>query len=154
MIKYLLKLRFIILPLFLLGIPQSCTVEDDGLSLIEELENMMQTENTWEITRFMDVEEDETYLFTAYEFKFNDDGTLTASNDTNTFNGTWSISDSDSSDDDDSSDDVDFNISFNLGNNLDELTDDWDIITKSENKIELIDISGDGDTEYLTFEKL
>lgn len=137
-----------------MGIPQSCTVEDDGLSLIEELENMMQTENGWEISLFMDSEENETYLFSDYTFVFKDNGTLTASTGSNTFEGTWSITDSDSYDDDDSSDDVDFNINFNLDNNLDELTDDWDIITKSENKIELIDISGDGDTEYLSFEKL
>ncbi len=153
--KQFLKLQFIIVLFLLLGIQQSCTVEDDGLSLIEEVENIMQTENGWEITLFMDSEENETYLFSDYTFVFKDNGTLTASTGSNTFDGTWSITDSDSYDDDDgSSDDVDFNISFNLDNNLDELTDDWDIITKSENKIELIDISGDGDTEYLSFEKL
>lgn len=36
----------------------------------------------------------------------------------------------------------------------DELTDDWDIISYSATKIQLIDVSGgNGGTDYLTFEK-
>ncbi len=37
---------------------------------------------------------------------------------------------------------------------FEELSDDWDIISHSSTKIELIDISGgNGGTDYLTFEK-
>jgi hypothetical protein len=54
---------------------------------------------------------------------------------------------------DDSSDDLDFNIFFNVANDFEDLNDDWDIISQSSSKIELIDISGgNGGTDYLTFE--
>lgn len=37
---------------------------------------------------------------------------------------------------------------------FEELTDDWDIISQTSSKIELIDISGgNGGTDYLTFQK-
>jgi hypothetical protein len=39
-------------------------------------------------------------------------------------------------------------------NDFEDLNDDWDIISRSSTKIELIDISGgNGGTDYLTFEK-
>ncbi len=66
-------------------------------------------------------------------------------------------SDDDSDDDDsydDDSDDLDFNIVFQLTNDFEDLNDDWDIISHSATKIELIDVSGgNGGTDYLTFEK-
>lgn len=66
--------------------------------------------------------------------------------------GTWSIADSNSNDDNPA--DLDFNIFFNLTNDFEDLDDDWDIITRSPSRIELIDVSGGkGGTDYLTFEK-
>lgn len=54
--------------------------------------------------------------------------------------------------DDDSQDDLDFN--FNLSNEFEDLSDDWDIISQSSTKIELIDVSGgNGGTDYLSFQK-
>jgi hypothetical protein len=53
-----------------------------------------------------------------------------------------------------SSDDLDFNISFASPPDFEELSDDWDFISQSSSKIELIDVSGgNGGTDYLTFEK-
>jgi len=49
---------------------------------------------------------------------------------------------------------MDFNLNFNVTNNFQDLNDDWDFISQSETKIELIDISGGGGgTDYLTFVK-
>jgi hypothetical protein len=77
---------------------------------------------------------------------------LTSDNGTNTYEGTWSISDSNSSDD--SPDDLDFNILFNLTNDFEDLNDDWDILSVTASKIELVDVSGgNGGTDFLTFEK-
>lgn len=75
---------------------------------------------------------------------------LNANNGTNNYDETWSISDSNSNDD--SQDDLDFN--FNLSNEFEDLSDDWDIISQSSTKIELIDVSGgNGGTDYLSFQK-
>lgn len=109
---------------------------------------------TWKMTKFIDSGDDELYHFSSYTFTFSESGTVTASNGTNNYSGTWSITKSNSSDDDNDNSDLDFNIQFNLTNNFEDLNDDWDIISHSKTKIELIDVSGgNGGTDYLTFEK-
>jgi len=138
----------------------ACSSDDDGDSSsnsnaqqIIAVENTVESGN-WRITYFFDTDSDETSDFNGYSFTFSDNGTLTATNGTNTYTGSWSVTDSSSSSDDDSSDDIDFNISFSSPPDFAELTDDWDIIEYSNTRIELIDISGgNGGTDYLTFEK-
>lgn len=117
-------------------------------------------EGTWRITYFFDSDSDETSDFAGYSFKFNTDGTLVATKNGDTVEGTWSVVDdssNDSSDDDgNSSDDDDFNILFPVPESsvFEDLNDDWDIITHSSSKIELTDVSGgNGGTDFLTFEK-
>jgi len=109
----------------------------------------------WVITYFFDTDSDETSDYSGYQFAFGANEVLTASNGTNTYTGTWSVTDdSNSSDDSSGDDDIDFNISFVSPSDFEELSDDWDIISYSATKIELIDISGgNGGTDYLTFEK-
>tara|TARA_R110001583_G_scaffold85540_2_gene224078 strand:+ start:773 stop:1255 length:483 start_codon:yes stop_codon:yes gene_type:complete len=139
----------------------SCSSDDDGSSIdnsqqIAQIESITES-GTWRITNFNDSGQDYTSDFTGYDFTFASDGTLTASNGTTTLDGTWSIT-SDSSSDDDSNDDddIEFNIFFPVSdsNDFEELNDDWDIVSTSATKIELIDISSDnGDTDRLAFEK-
>jgi hypothetical protein len=131
----------------------SCTNDDssNNLNNQNQIENTLQS-GTWRITSFIDFGTDETDDFTGYNFTFSSLGVLNANNGTNDYDGTWSITDSNSNDD--SQDDLDFNINFNLTNNFEDLNDDWDIISQTTTKIELIDISGgNGGTDYLTFEK-
>jgi len=131
----------------------SCS-EDDIPSINQtqnQIEDIAQSGN-WKITFFEDSGKDETNHFTGYNFVFNSNGVLNASNGTNNYDGTWSITDSNSNDD--SQDDLDFNIYFDLTNDFEELNGDWDFISNSLTKIELIDVSGgNGGTDYLTFEK-
>ena len=73
------------------------------------------------------------------------------------YTGTWSVTDSsNSSDDSNSSSDIDFNIFFASPANFnDDLTEDWEIVTRSDSKIELIHVSGgNGGTDTLTFVKI
>lgn len=123
----------------------------DDVKTIKQVEKEMIV-GTWIITEFNDSGVDETSNFSGYQFTFNEDGSLVASNGTSSLNGTWSVTDSNSNDD--SSDDVDFNIYFNTTNDFQDLTDDWDIVSHSDSKIELIDVSGgNGGTDLLTFQK-
>ena len=113
----------------------------------------------WRITYFFDTDQEETGNFSGYSFTFNENGALVAVNGNTTVTGTWSITDnSQSSSDDDgtsSDNDNDFNIFFASPDEFDELSDDWDIISISDVRIELIDVSGgNGGTDYLTFEQL
>ena len=109
------------------------------------------------MSSYLDDGDDETSDYTTYRFVFLEDGTLNAtdllSSNSNPYTGSWSITDSNSSDDD-SLDDLDFNINFNLNNVLDELSDDWDILSYTETEIKLVDVSGGGGgTDYLTLTK-
>ncbi len=132
----------------------SCSDNDESgpdLTSMQEIEDTMNSGN-WRITRFIDSGKDETNHFSGYDFVFNENGVLTSNNETNTYEGSWSISDSNSSDD--SPDDLDFTIQFNLTNDFEDLNDDWDILSVTASKIELMDVSGgNGGTDYLTFEK-
>lgn len=140
----------------------TCSSDDDDGSpnnnslQIAEIENTAES-GTWRITSFIDSGQDETSDFTGYEFTFNSNGSLVATNGSNTINGTWSVTNDSGSDDSSNDDnDIDFNILFpvNDSNNFEDLNDDWDITSVSSTKIELIDISGgNGGTDLLTFEK-
>ncbi|MGB5226617.1 MAG: hypothetical protein WBN55_00035 [Eudoraea sp.] len=127
---------------------------------IQEISDLVSN-GTWTITNFVDSGSDETANFTGYGFSFNSDGNLVADNGSNTVNGTWSVTDDSGSDDsnddssiDDSSDDIDFNIFFASPSNFNELSEDWDIVSRTDSRIELIHVSGgNGGTDNLTFEK-
>ncbi len=111
---------------------------------------------SWTISSYVDSGTDETSDYNGYTFNFSADGSLEAVNGTTVVTGSWSVTNDDSSDDDDydSDDDIDFNIFFSAPPIFEELTDDWDIVSRSSTRIELIDISGgDGSTDFLVFEK-
>ncbi len=136
----------------------ACSSDDDDVKdnsqQISQIENIVES-GTWRITNFIDSGKNETSDFTGYDFLFNSDGSLIATNGTNTIDGTWSITD-DSSSSSSSDDDIDFNIFFPVPdtNDFEDLNDNWDIISSTSTKIELIDISGGNvGTDTLTFEK-
>lgn len=133
----------------------SCSSDDSGSSTDDtalEVSNTV-TSGTWHITSYIDSGNDETSDFSGYNFTFSGNSVLTASNGTNTYTGNWIVTDSDS-DDDNPSGDIDFNIIFLEPASFSDLTDDWDVQSRTATKIELIDVSGgNGGTDYLTFEK-
>lgn len=138
------------------------TDDDDGSFLNDNSQQIAQVENTaesgtWRVTSYIDSGQDETNDFNGYDFTFGTDGTLTASNGSNTMTGTWSVTDSSNSSDDSSSDDdIDFNIFFPVPdtNDFEDLNDDWDIVSYTSTTISLIDVSGgNGGTDTLVFQK-
>ena len=117
----------------------------------------ISTDGTWIVSSYIDDGDDETSDYSSFRFDFLEEGVLNAtdllSSNSNPYVGTWSITDSNSNDDD-SLDDLDFNINFTVSNQLDDLSDDWDIISYTETEIKLIDVSGgNGGTDYLTLSK-
>lgn len=143
--------------IFMLNVASTCSSDDSPNSSADPTPVINTvTSGTWTVTFFEDDGVDETYHFTGYNFTFGTSNVLTATNGTNTYTGTWSVTNDDSNDDDSpSSSDLDFNIFFASPANFnDELSDDWDILSRTDTKIELVDVSGgNGGTDYLTLEK-
>lgn len=125
---------------------------DDSADLTPTvIQNNVQT-GDWKITSYIDSGKDETNHFSGYFFTFNSNGTISATNGSVTNAGTWSLTDSNSNDDTPGV--VDFTILFNLGNDFDSLSEDWQILSQTSKKIELKHVSGgNGGTDFLTFEK-
>lgn len=137
----------------------SCSKDDNNTPINDTSAEIQQTRNLmissdWIITNFNDSGQNETSNFNGYNFVFNMDGSLVATNGSNVVNGTWSIVDDSSNDDSNDNDDIDFNIFFSSPDEFNELSEDWNIVSESDTRIELIHVSGgNGGTDQLTFEK-
>lgn len=102
----------------------------------------------WKITDYSDAGSNETINYEGFNFTFNNDGTLGATDGSTSVSGAWSLKSTDN-------DELDFNIFFTTPDIFEELADDWEIKKYSSSKIELIDVSTeDSSTDYLTFEKI
>lgn len=142
----------------------SCDSSDDNVenSVMDLTEiNATATSGSWVVARFEEDGVDQTSNFFGYSFTFDIDGILNVATEDLLITGSWSItSDSnsnyndDSSLDADSNDDVDFNIFFSSTSNFEELSEDWEIVSYTETRIELKHVSGgDGSIDILVFEK-
>ena len=137
----------------------ACSSDDDNATPnnsaeIAQIQDQIM-DGTWRVTNFIDSGQDETSDFSGYNFTFSSNDNLSATNGSTTETGNWSVTNSSSSSSS-NSDDIDFNINFNVPdtNDFDDLNDDWDIVSHTDTKIVLIDISGgNGGTDNLTFEK-
>ncbi len=147
-----------ILPVLFLGLMFSCETSDDSsmdISTVDvvELKAVVQS-GTWMVAKYQEDGVDQTSNFSGYEFSFGSDGVLSASNQTTSLTGAWSILSDSSSDDDSSDDDIDFNIFFTSPNDFAEISEDWEIVSYSSSRIELTHTSGgDGSVDSLVFEK-
>jgi hypothetical protein len=138
-----------------LAILTSCGGSDDDktpivLQDVTPIVNGMKS-GTWRVTDYQDNGDDETNHFTDYTFTFADNNVLTATGGVNTFNGAWTVTNF-KTDDDTPNNNVDFNIFFSAPADFEDISDDWDIVSRTDTKIVLID-NGSGGTDHLTFEK-
>jgi hypothetical protein len=102
----------------------------------------------WKVTYFFD-KVDETSYYTNYTFTFDTNGSLMAKNGSQTWTGTWSTGFDDSKNK--------FLINFNgsVPSALEELEEDWLIISVDDSLMhfEHTSNSGTGDTDVLKFER-
>ncbi|MCF8416097.1 MAG: hypothetical protein K9G40_07620 [Crocinitomicaceae bacterium] len=115
---------------------------------INKIENSI-VEGEWKVSLYEDDGNNETSDYTDYRFKFNTDGSVTVQPGmlTVTYAGTWKT--------EKDSDHVDFILNFATPANLEDLSDDWEVLSESKTKLELEDVSGgDGSIDKLTFEKI
>ena len=128
------KILLLILPVLLF----SCKRESNN-SVSGDIIN-----GTWIISKYIDSGSNETSYFTGYTFNFNADGLIVATNSSQV-GGSWSEYNDD--------DHTELTILFSQSP-LNELNDDWHVVSRSNTQIELEDVSGgNGGVDYLTFSK-
>ena len=151
-----MKKLILFLGLFsVLSLTFSCSDSETTSSTLNDPAPVINTvkSGTWKITFYQDSDVNETSNFAGYNFTFGSNSVLTATNGTDTYVGTWSVT-TDTSGDDSPSSDLDFNIAFASPASFADLTDDWNIIEKTDTKIKLVHVGGgNGGTDYITFEK-
>ena len=140
-----------ILILLTIAVFASCSSDDDsGDANTNEFEQIETTlpQGEWEVSKLINGQSDHTTDFESFVFTFNEDGTVVAQNDLFTENGTWAYDNSSSSEEE-------LVLQFGQMTPFDRLNDDWEIVSVTNSKVELSDISGgNGDLELLTFTKL
>jgi len=145
---------FVLLALLLVG---AC--DDDSNSSNGKVTEVKNTalNGQWKITYFFDTDSDETDNFNNYVFEFKSNDAITATKGSTAYSGSWSVTDDDSGDDNSNGDfkDLDFNIAFATPPDFEDLSEDWEIISMTNTKIQLQHVSGgNGGTDLLTFEKI
>ncbi len=119
----------------------NCEDDDDPIDTTQ-LEDDLTT-GVWYITYYFD-DTDQTDAFQGYEFSFAANNTAQASSDSNTVNGSWMFTS-----------ETPIELILFFGNNapFDELDEDWEILEATDEIFRLRDLSGDGSTDFLTFER-
>lgn len=117
---------------------------DDGYyGDAQAIRNILMAVN-WKVASYIDSGDDETSDYNGYVVDFKPSNAVTATNGSNTNNGTWSVN----------SQGNELTLNFG-GSPFDEFNDDWDIVSVLPNRIELIDVSGGGSgTDILVLEKV
>ena len=102
---------------------------------------------TWKVSYFFD-KQDESGNYTTYSFEFGANGSLSATNGSQTYSGTWAT------DIDDSTDKFLIDFSGAVPSALSELEEDWRIVTIENDFMHFEhSSSSNGDKEVLKFSK-
>ncbi|MBK8191828.1 MAG: hypothetical protein IPK76_00910 [Lewinellaceae bacterium] len=137
-----LKSILIAFPLFMFAF-FACTSGDDNSS-----GNITPAAGQWKITYFFD-KQDKSSNYSNYTFEFDSNGSMSATNGSQTWSGTWQTGFDDSADK--------FLIDFigTVPSALSELEEDWRIITVNDNLMHFEHTSGgNGDTDVVKFTKI
>ncbi|MDX1543483.1 MAG: hypothetical protein R3214_06000 [Christiangramia sp.] len=146
----------IVLILFSLSLILACDNDKDdiALSAAEAAQlNQIVMQGEWRISNYNSNGTDNTANYSDYLFVFEEDRNLSVTSSSDNFSGTWRIS-NDSGSEFDSYYDVDFNIFFSSSGKLAELTNNYDVISATNDEIQLsLENSPNGNTALLTFSK-
>jgi hypothetical protein len=133
-----------LLALALIVTSTACSKSDDSASpddLSATLKQEISTDS-WIVSSYIDKGKNETSDYSGYTFTFSDNGTLTANNSGMTFTGTWRIGSNHNGSDDSgnhSGNDNKLIMTISGNDQMDELTDDFLIVSISVSEIALKD---------------
>ena len=144
-----LKLISILSLLFVLNVASMCSDDDDTSSQVSNPTEITSTlaDRQWIVTLYKENDVVKTNNYSGYNFTFGTDSALSATNGTTTQSGDWSTyTDSGY---------TKLDIMFTaLDGPFEEISEDWNVISRTATKIELKHVSGgDGSSDYLTLEK-
>ena len=143
------KILWLVIISSTIALTTSCSKDkqEDSLFTNPQAQEQAVISGSWKVTLFTDSGNDETSDFAGYSFQFQSNGTLTATKNSVSKTGTWTLLSS--------SNKLDINLGPKTNDNkpLGELTDDWVIISISNSEIKLKDDNASSD-ELLTFRKL
>lgn len=121
-----------------------CKKEDNSITT-SNVQNLIVT-GSWRVTYYWDTNKDETSNFNDYSFVFEQTKNVSVTKNGLLISGTWNIINDDSK--------VKLVLNFNAPTDFIEISDDWHVIERTNNRLKLQDVSGgNGGTDYLTFEK-
>ncbi|WP_181855246.1 hypothetical protein [Winogradskyella sp. KYW1333] len=117
----------------------------DGGNGNDDLEAIL-TDGLWIVASYTEDSDDQTSDYAGYELDFNMDGSVSASNGSNTNNGTWQVLSAGNQ----------MALDFSTNMPFEEFNDDdWDVISVSATEVVIQDVSGGGGgTDTLTIQKL
>ena len=118
---------------------------DPGTTSTDDLSDIL-VDGGWFVSSYIDDGDNETADYNGYELDFQDDGTVVADNGDGTpINGTWEVLSGGNK----------LLLEFGSSFPFDEFNDDWDVLSMTDTRVELQDVSGGGGgTDTLIFEKL
>lgn len=133
----------------------SCDNDKDDIALsaaeAAQLNHIVQ-QGEWKISEYTRNGTDNTANYSNYIFAFEEENRLVVNSTSDVVNGTWRIS-NDSGSEFDSYNDVDFNIFFESSGKLGELTSNYDVISATNDQINLSMEQNNGETALLSFSK-
>ncbi|HTE25436.1 hypothetical protein [Flavitalea sp.] len=123
----------------------ACNKNDDDPSSPAQL-STVATSGTWRVTSFIEDNRDQTSTFTGYTFTFSANNAVTVVKGSSTVVGSWATGTDNSK--------SKLVLAFASPSAFEELSEDWLVIENTGTKIRLQHVSGgNGDTDYLTFER-
>ena len=145
----MLKLIPFLTIVFLINVASMCSSDDNNSnsSITTTQVQNAATSGTWRVTLYNEDGSVQTSDYSGYNFSFNSDGSLAATNGGSTQTGTWStVTDSGS---------TKMNLMFGASDGpFESISEDWRVLSVSTTKIALKHLSGgDGSIDLLTFEK-
>ena len=144
-----LKLISILSLLFVLNVASMCSDDDDTSTQVSNPTEIASTlaDGQWIVTLYKENDVVQTSNYSGYNFTFGTDSALSATNGTTTQSGDWSTY----ADSGYTKLDMMFTA---LDGPFGEISEDWNVISRTATKIELKHVSGgDGSIDYLTLEK-
>lgn len=121
----------------------SCSKDDNGGGITQQASNNLKS-GTWKVELFVDDGMDHTADFSSFIFTFSNGAVVTATNSALTATGTWSVTTD--------NDTPKLNLSFGSPALFVDLSEDWEILTVTNNTVALHH-DGGGGMDMLTFKK-